>query len=301
MRQLITALIAIAVWSPAWAYSPGAGDRANDIVGRDMQTNKVASLSGYQGKWVFIDFWATWCGPCMGELPNLIRETKDLRKAGNFEVFSVSLDFPTTCDEIRNVVRQQGITYPVIYDGGGWQAVQGVEWDIHSIPATFLVSPNGVIVATNLRGEKLRPMLDFFMSKGADYSPVGLNASHRLNADGSADITVLLTSPRHEPLKLDLDYAHYRYTWAEDDPEHKNRPVSSETIEQDAVKPEQSATVEFTQFGDASYSFHIPAVENTHRLSYYVTVQVPGTESMFDGEGFWLMKSGRVKLDEPAV
>ena len=93
----------------------------------------------------------------MAELPNLISETASLRESGELALFSVSLDDKDTADKIMEVVRQHGIDYPVIYDGGGWDTIQSKEWGVRSIPATYLIDPQGTIVATGLRGEMLSP------------------------------------------------------------------------------------------------------------------------------------------------
>jgi thiol-disulfide isomerase/thioredoxin len=114
------------------------------------------SLSSFKGKYVLVDFWASWCGPCRAESPNLVK-AYDKYKSRGFEIFSVSLDDKK--DKWLKAVKDDGYTWPQVGDLKGWENEVSALYGISSIPFNFLVDPNGVIVARNLRGEDLENKL----------------------------------------------------------------------------------------------------------------------------------------------
>ena len=106
---------------------------------------------------VFVDFWATWCGPCRKENPNVVKAYKKYKSKG-FEVFSVSIDDPRQREKWLQVIDSDGMLWENhVLD---FQNVAQQQYQVKSIPATYLIDPEGRIVATNLRGAQLELMLD---------------------------------------------------------------------------------------------------------------------------------------------
>jgi peroxiredoxin len=112
------------------------------------------SVADFKGKVLLVDFWATWCGPCMREMPNVVDAWKKHKDQG-FAVLGVSLDRPDSAEKIRKVMKKSGMEWPQIYDGDGWKTQPARLNGVRSIPATFLLDREGKVVATNLRGEAL--------------------------------------------------------------------------------------------------------------------------------------------------
>lgn len=135
---------------------PEVGDMAPDIVLKDS-TGKDLKLSSLRGKVVLIDFWASWCGPCRQENPNVVRTYEQYKDKG-FTIFSVSLDQ----DRGRwiNAIAKDKLSWPShVSDLKGWQSAGAQLYRVNSIPATFLIDKDGKIIAKNLRGGKLESEL----------------------------------------------------------------------------------------------------------------------------------------------
>lgn len=118
----------------------------------DLISGKTISLEDYKGKLVFLDFWASWCGPCIEELPNVVRLQKELG-AEKFQVVSISLDEENAGEELKKHIDKYGITYPVLYSGEGWKQDAAEKYGVQYIPNTWVISPDGKILFHDLRGE----------------------------------------------------------------------------------------------------------------------------------------------------
>ena len=106
-------------------------------------TGKPLVLADYKGKIVLIDFWATWCGPCRGEIPNVVAAYQKYHGQG-FEIIGVSLDQDR--QKLLDYTKQMNMTWPQFFDGQGWANKLAAQYGIESIPATFLLDGNGKII-----------------------------------------------------------------------------------------------------------------------------------------------------------
>jgi thiol-disulfide isomerase/thioredoxin len=120
---------------------------------KDMD-GKDVSPADYKGKVLLVDFWATWCGPCMQELPNVLEAYKQYHDQG-FEILGISLDRDTDKQKLLDTIKERGMSWRHVYDGKYWTAEVAVLHDVQSIPFTILYGRDGKVVDTNLRGEKL--------------------------------------------------------------------------------------------------------------------------------------------------
>jgi thiol-disulfide isomerase/thioredoxin len=120
---------------------------------------REVDLAKLRGKVVLIDFWATWCGPCVQELPNVIKAYKELNPKG-FEIVGISLD--SDKEKLQSFVKENDMAWPQFFDGKGWKNEIATTYEIRSIPAMWLVDQKGMVVDTTARGgleEKVAKLL----------------------------------------------------------------------------------------------------------------------------------------------
>ena len=119
---------------------------------------KQVSLSDYRGKYVLVDFWASWCSPCRQENPAVIKAYNAFN-GHNFDILGVSLDNPDGRDKWLKAIADDHLPWTQVADLRGWQNEAAKRYGVQSIPQNFLIDPAGKIVAANLRGEELQAKL----------------------------------------------------------------------------------------------------------------------------------------------
>lgn len=131
----------------------GIGKEAPDFTLKDIN-GKDVSLKSFRGKYVLIDFWASWCPPCREENPNLVKMHKKFG-GKNLEIISVSLD--ESADKWKKAVAEDGLNWTLLIDPEGTIAH---EYDVEEIPSTFLVDKEGIVISINSRGKNLEKELE---------------------------------------------------------------------------------------------------------------------------------------------
>ncbi len=141
------------------------GEPAPDIKVKTLD-GKDFKLSDLRGQVVLIDFWATWCGPCIAEMPNIKKAYDTYGKNGRFTVIGISLDFEESV--VKSFLKKQDVPWPVAVLGPAEQNPVAKEYNVAQIPATFLIGPDGKVVAKDLRGRKLERELKKLIPTIAD-------------------------------------------------------------------------------------------------------------------------------------
>lgn len=134
----------------------GEGKEAPEINLPDVNGNPVA-LSSLRGKIVLIDFWASWCGPCRKEMPNVVKAYNKYKDKG-FEIYGVSLDQEK--DKWVAAIKDEGITWPQVSDLKYWECEAARAYNVQGIPFAVLIDKQGKIIAKNLRGEELEKAIE---------------------------------------------------------------------------------------------------------------------------------------------
>jgi thiol-disulfide isomerase/thioredoxin len=129
-------------------FSTQVGYLAHPFAGEEFTTRKPLSLAGLQGKYVLLDFWATWCGPCIAEFPNL-KALYGKTDRSRFEIVGIVGD--SKPGDLSEAIEKYGISWPLVFS----DEIAGEIYGVNSYPTTLLVDPEGVIVAKDLRGAEL--------------------------------------------------------------------------------------------------------------------------------------------------
>ena len=137
------------------------GRKFPDFDEKDIE-GKPLSISRYKGKVVLVDFWATWCQPCILELPNVLAAFEKHHARG-FEILGISLDKDE--EALRRFIAERKMTWQQYFDGKVWENKLAQKYGVMGIPATYLLDANGVIIGKDLRGDELEKAVALAVAK----------------------------------------------------------------------------------------------------------------------------------------
>ena len=137
------------------------GNKAPSFKAKTTDGKAVNFPGDYKGKVLLLDFWATWCGPCVAEIPNVVKNYEKYHSQG-FEVLGISLDRAGSEQKLAQFTKDKKMPWPQVFDGKGWESEIGHLYGIEAIPHMLLVDgETGVILAgSDVRGEKLGPSIE---------------------------------------------------------------------------------------------------------------------------------------------
>lgn len=156
LKDLIKVLSAVSI-----------GNKAPDFEGTTPEGKNI-KLSDHFGKYLLLDFWASWCGPCRQENPNLVKSYEKYHDKG-FDIFAVSLD--KNKEAWLKGIKDDNLSWTHVSDLAFWQSAAAKLYGVRAIPANVLIDPNGVIVGRNLRGEALNKKLEELLGNSTAKNP----------------------------------------------------------------------------------------------------------------------------------